>query len=310
MNPEWREFEKLVARIEGYLSPKEAKIISPDFILDKVTGEKREVDASIRYYAGSTPILIILECRKRNSRQDVTWIEQLVTKKNDIGASITIAISSKGFSKAAIKKAAHYGIELRGLENLQNQAEEVVSWLRARTVTVVEKIWNVEDMSIELYNAPDDVQLAKEFHSLSLIDGKIFIRPSDGECINNRILINMWREKNGDVFNGVPQDGSLFKKKIVFTFSKGELTTLTNKGVFDIMQVHLSLILNIDVRQVPISFFSEYQNPDNPIAQVAEWELSPEMNFSITKKADTNEYSLGVMLENERHKKQSKLTTL
>ena len=78
--PAWKEFEELVARIEETAAPRNAIVKSPDQIADIVTGTKRQVDASIRYLVGSVPILITVECKKRSRRQDVTWIEGLVTK--------------------------------------------------------------------------------------------------------------------------------------------------------------------------------------------------------------------------------------
>jgi len=115
--PEWRDFEQLVARIEQSLVPKGAVVKSPDHIRDKVTNELREVDASIRIEVGSTPILIVIECRKRKPVQDVTWIEQLATKCANIGAARMIAVSATGFSEPAIKVAQQHGIELRKFED-------------------------------------------------------------------------------------------------------------------------------------------------------------------------------------------------
>src|SRR5712692_9330561 len=85
-----RMFEELIARIEETLVPQGAVVKSPDFILDKVTGSMREVDGSIRYQVGSTPILITIECRRRSTKDDARWIEQLRSKKEDIGALQTI----------------------------------------------------------------------------------------------------------------------------------------------------------------------------------------------------------------------------
>ena len=62
MTAQWREFEKLIARIEQAMAPLDAAVRSPDRIPDKVTGELREVDASIRYKVGTCPILITIEC--------------------------------------------------------------------------------------------------------------------------------------------------------------------------------------------------------------------------------------------------------
>jgi len=70
-SPEWRQFEKLVARIEEAVAPSGATVTSPDHILDKITGETREVDASIRYNVGTSPILVTIECRNRSPVEDI-----------------------------------------------------------------------------------------------------------------------------------------------------------------------------------------------------------------------------------------------
>lgn len=114
---DWREFEKLAAEIEDALSPQGAKVTCPDRIPDSDTGELREVDASIRYQVGSVPILIILECRYRKSRQGTIWIEQLSEKRKSVGAAKCIAVSLSPFSKPAVKKAASLGVELRNLRS-------------------------------------------------------------------------------------------------------------------------------------------------------------------------------------------------
>ncbi len=88
------------------MAPTGAAVKSPDRIPDKVTGEPREVDVSIRYKIGTSPVLITIECRDRSSKEDVRWIEQIAEKKHSIGASITVAVSSSDFTKPAINKAA------------------------------------------------------------------------------------------------------------------------------------------------------------------------------------------------------------
>lgn len=124
----WRKFEELVARIEHVLSPQGAEIKSPDSLTDKTTGLEREVDASIRYKIGSSEILITIECRERNKVQDVIWIEQLAKKQQDIGASKTIAVSTKGFSEAAMRKAKFYGIEVRKVKKIDD--DSISKWTK------------------------------------------------------------------------------------------------------------------------------------------------------------------------------------
>lgn len=111
--PEWRQFERMVAKIEADARPIGLVVKSPDRIRSLVTGDLREVDASIRLQVAGSEEIITIECRKRSAKEDVTWIEQLATKKLALGAMRTIAVSSSGFSRQAQNAAAHYGIALR-----------------------------------------------------------------------------------------------------------------------------------------------------------------------------------------------------
>src|SRR5215471_19742674 len=115
---DWREFERLVARIEEDAGPLGVKVTSPDRIRCKVTGRLREVDASIRSRVGTAEVLVTIECRRRSKKQDVTWIEQLAAKRLAIGADRTIAVSASGFSADAETVAHRHGISLRKLSEV------------------------------------------------------------------------------------------------------------------------------------------------------------------------------------------------
>jgi hypothetical protein len=128
---EWRKFEQLVATIERLMAPKGAIVKSPDRIRDIDTNRLREVDASIRLRAGSIEILVTVECRRRSRIADVTWIEQLATKRNKIGASKTIAVSPLGFSNDARKCASRYGIELKILGEITSS--DIEAWFMQET---------------------------------------------------------------------------------------------------------------------------------------------------------------------------------
>src|SRR4051812_12925997 len=99
MSKDWKEFEELVARIESALVPIGAVVKPNDRIKNNLTGRKRQVDASIRFTLGTSPILITVECRKRKHKQDDTWIEQVVAKKQNLGASKTIAVTTEDVSE-------------------------------------------------------------------------------------------------------------------------------------------------------------------------------------------------------------------
>ena len=115
-DPEWRQFEQLVARIERDADQLGLAIKAPDKVRCSVTNRLREVDASIRTREGD---LITIECRKRRGREDITWIEQLATKRRSLGAVKTVAVSAAGFSKSAHALAGKNAIELKRLDELQ-----------------------------------------------------------------------------------------------------------------------------------------------------------------------------------------------
>jgi hypothetical protein len=71
-------------------------------------------------------IFIAVECRDRGAVQDVTWIEQLIAKKESIGADLLIAVTSSRFTLPAVVKAAKRGVLVRTLTTAL--ADEIVSW--------------------------------------------------------------------------------------------------------------------------------------------------------------------------------------
>lgn len=125
--PAWRNFEELVSRIEHALAGQDVTVTSPDHIPCITTGTPREVDVSIRTRVGSAEILVTVECRDRSAVQDVTWIEQLATKKKNIGAAKTIAVAASGFSAEATRIARENGIDLRILDEITEN--DVKSWM-------------------------------------------------------------------------------------------------------------------------------------------------------------------------------------
>ncbi len=157
---EWRKFERMVASIERALAPYGAIVKSPDHIPDVISLNLREVDASIRFQVGSTPILITVECRRRSASQDVTWIEQLVSKKENIGANATIAVSSTGFSAGALDMAKRKGIETRTLTDVTGG--EAASWVKTISLVIEFQEWTFQKISVRT-EKQTDAALAANF---------------------------------------------------------------------------------------------------------------------------------------------------
>jgi hypothetical protein len=87
-----RSLELLVQAVDQLLAGAPVEIRSPDFIMGRDSGTSREVDVSWRSQVGSVSVLVIIECRDRAKPQDVTWIEQLASKREDVGADKAVAV--------------------------------------------------------------------------------------------------------------------------------------------------------------------------------------------------------------------------
>ncbi len=208
--PEWRSFEELVALVERHLAPKGAIVRSPDRIPDKTTGQLREVDASVRYQVGSIPVLITIECRDRTSREDVTWIEQLISKRDSVGASVTVAVSSTGFSLPAIEKARSRGIEIRLLREVSEDA--VREWAQKLEVVAVHGQFGMGRLRLQLKATADNPKpelhpRLREGYERGDVEYKFIKRVADGTVISIGDLLRQMECEAGNDVHQQPAHG-------------------------------------------------------------------------------------------------------
>ena len=176
-----REFEQLVARIEGVLAPTGAIVTSPARIPDVITGALREVDASIRVQVGSVSLLITVECRDRVSVQDVMWIEQLVTKQKHVGAAHTVAVSSKGFTQPAVAAARAHGISVRTVSEVSDAT--ILAWVDTLEVEEVDSHLTLDQLSLVYNGKHADVTMSdasQELYNRQGWDAPIFLDRTSG----------------------------------------------------------------------------------------------------------------------------------
>ena len=69
----------------------------------KHSGQRREVDVALFLETDAGRLFYAIECRDRKARQDLLWIEQLATKRHDIGADHIAAVARDGFTKPAVR---------------------------------------------------------------------------------------------------------------------------------------------------------------------------------------------------------------
>lgn len=291
--PEWREFEKLVVRIEQTLVPLGAIVRSPDRLRSLLTNRLREVDASIRTKIGSTEILITVECRKRRATQDVTWLEQLASKKQALGVARTVAVSTSEFSIDATKAAEYYGIDLRVVRDIADQDI---------------KGWKFPPLIVHLYKhskllTPPEVEFdmlpgetAASYSELPKVDinAAVFSRPS---TVDNLTLNDLWNiaERQLELYSKkVPLDGQVVNFKLKLDVI-GDLQVQTVAGPRIVRRINLHLALSKRKEVIPLSEAKlvEYADVGNlaiPGIGRAEFE---------TKEASKNNLRIGMQVERD-----------
>lgn len=251
--PEWKEFEQLVARIEKDAGPLGLIVRSPDKILCKVTGRKREVDVSIRSRAGTTDILITIECRRRHPKQDVTWIEQLATKLDAIGASCTIAVSFSGFTPNAEAVANRHGIQLRRLSEVS--VSEINTLMRLDFVLFNHKRAAPTRVALrffreEPWTVPNPEQVDMELPSTIDLFAPIF---RNTETDYTWSLNDMWHQVQqvGNPFADIQKGQPPVIRTACFPYP-GNVSVETPDGPKRLGDVILSMALWIEMEQVTL----------------------------------------------------------
>jgi len=117
--PQWRRFEKLVARVQRELSP-QAQVTHNERIRGRKTGELRQVDVTIRTNAGQFPLLVAMDCKDLGRPATVTHVEAFAGLLDDIGANKGALVASNGFSAAAKRRAMEAGIDLYRLVDAED----------------------------------------------------------------------------------------------------------------------------------------------------------------------------------------------
>ncbi len=123
------EFELLQSRVFKLINSGAKSVEWNVHLADPDTDSQRQIDVLILEGDGRR---IAVECRRRESVQDVMWIEELHGRKLSLGFDQVIAVSKSGFTKPAVKKAARFGIPLYDLVDLTDA--EIESWLGRATI--------------------------------------------------------------------------------------------------------------------------------------------------------------------------------
>lgn len=106
------KFEELTADIFGKLrKDPQFESVEHDVLLDGQDGP-RQIDVLLKGKVGPIDIITIVECKDYNKNLNVTAIDALHSKMQDVNAHKAVLVARKGFSKTAFHKAKRLGISL------------------------------------------------------------------------------------------------------------------------------------------------------------------------------------------------------
>lgn len=116
-DPDWKRFEKLVARIHLALC-REAEVKWSEKLIDK-SGTERQVDVTIRTRTGPHEVLGIIQCKFEKRPVSITEVEAFALSKADLNAGIAIMVSRTGYQSGAEAKGELHDIRLWTLEEAE-----------------------------------------------------------------------------------------------------------------------------------------------------------------------------------------------
>ena len=290
-----RNLEKIVRDLEKLLGDSNLEVKSPDKLFDYASEIYREVDISIKGKLGTNPILIVIECRDRGRPQNVTWIEQLKTKRDGIRANKMIAVSTSGFSPNAVILAEKYGIGIRNVNDLD--AKELSGWIANNEVVdilnsfEVEKVDYVVTDSSELGDVAPKATLptfgerATNKRGTNKTVDKVFILKNTGQRFSINDLVSRIKfQDNTLLFDKVKPNQEPIEANLPISFidSSDILLVELDTKIYRIVEMNIRVKLWKTERSIPIASIMQYTSPEEILAERVDFTFTDENEKAIT----------------------------
>jgi hypothetical protein len=106
-------FEKAVAHVQAQFDSA-ATVTHNEVIADRL-GHRRQFDVAIRGTFAGQAILGVIECKDLKRKVGPSEIDAFVTKSQDVNANVRVFMARRGFTRKALQKCSHYGIQALSL---------------------------------------------------------------------------------------------------------------------------------------------------------------------------------------------------
>lgn len=134
-------FQQLIHFIEHHISEPNTTITQSAMLIPLDGGNPREVDILVETTLNGHHLRFALECRDHQRTQTVSWIEELDGKCRYLPIDFVVAVSSTGFSDAAIARAKQAKIRTLSMDEALNAKwiDDISRWAMA----LVEWNWSL-----------------------------------------------------------------------------------------------------------------------------------------------------------------------
>ena len=296
------KMQNLIASLEASLLPKGAKIKAQDYIEDRVTGQLRRVDISIRKQVGSIPVLIIIDCKDKNIINDIEWIEKLAQKRDAIHAEKAVAVTYDKFSDSALRKADFMNIETRSLNEIT--PSDISEWCKIETMTLSN--YRVEYINVKIFleTSPELYSQAQNFlksvFQVGKMDteAKIFTTGNSKDIFDiNSIWNGMFPKHRTEGYKGVEPNGPKIRRTFIpnFTNPREKLQLILDNKKIEIKELELTCDIWIERTEIPLSWVSKYSSEEESFIDSAGWEFEvngKKYSFYVNKDIQTGQFSL------------------
>lgn len=281
------ELELLVARLEEWLAPKGAKVTWSDHVPDSDDPDKpRQIDITIRYTVGSVPVLIAIECRDQFEKQDVQWIDELIGKRQSLGADKMVAVSRRGFSELAQTKAAANRIELRRVDDITEAM--AASWANLTKISIQMLRWDVVGIEIEC-RASNGEQPKLDPQVEELLTNKATATDTEfgreicsGHPLSIRSLVNFIRGAHRDLLSDLLPNAPKLQNTFRIDFPGETFSAFTTRGEWEIKHLKWTLDMWITKETAPPPRVFDYASMDGSVIQVAQTDIPVGPNRTVT----------------------------
>jgi len=120
-----KEYESLTEEVFKLLTANESYTsVEKDILIESPDGS-RQFDVVLKTNIADMEIVTVVECKDWNKNINVTVVDGLVSKMEDVKANKAAIVAKKGFTKGAIKKATRLGVELYTVRDIDRNIAEL-----------------------------------------------------------------------------------------------------------------------------------------------------------------------------------------